>query len=167
MKFYQAFNNSLGQNGSKMEQEIFEYFLENLDFKEFAKKNNIVLNNEQEKIIEICKKMERNIEYGLLCKKLTDDEVNLILSLDFGKRAIGFLKRIELFNQISFKEYLKYEKTEEENIQNQIHFSIKKELLKFNKKIIKEFKLNLYRYLFNENINYIKLELTNYGEILD
>lgn len=166
MKFYQAFNNSLGQNGSKMEQEIVEYFLENLDFKEFAKKNNIILNNEQEKIIEICRKMERNIEYDLW-KKLTDDEVNLILSLDFGKIAIGFLKRIELFNQISFKEYLKYEKTEEENIQNQIYFSIKKELLKFNKKIIKEFKLNLYRYLFNENINYIKLELTNYGEILD
>lgn len=166
MKFYQAFNNSLGQNGSKMEQEIVEYFLENLDFKEFAKKNNIILNNEQEKIIEICRKMERNIEYDLW-KKLTDDEINLILSLDFGKIAIGFLKRIELFNQISFKEYLKYEKTEEENIQNQIYFSIKKELLKFNKKIIKEFKLNLYRYLFNENINYIKLELTNYGEILD
>lgn len=166
MKFYQAFNNSLGQNGSKMEQEIVEYFLENLDFKEFAKKNNIILNNEQEKIIEICRKMERNIEYDLW-KKLTDDEVNLILSLDFGKIAIGFLKRIELFNQISFKEYLKYEKTEEENIQSQIYFSIKKEFLKFNKKIIKEFKLNLYRYLFNENINYIKLELTNYGEILD
>lgn len=166
MKFYQAFNNSLGQNGSKMEQEIVEYFLENLDFKEFAKKNNIILNNEQEKIIEICRKMERNIEYDLW-KKLTDDEVNLILSLDFGKIAIGFLKRIELFNQISFKEYLKYEKTEEENIQSQIYFSIKKELLKFNKKIIKEFKLNLYRYLFNEDINYIKLELTNYGEILD
>ena len=166
MKFYQAFNNSLGQNGSKMEQEIVEYFLENLDFKEFAKKNNIILNNEQEKIIEICRKMERNIEYDLW-KKLTDDEVNLILSLDFGKIAIGILKRIELFNQISFKEYLKYEKTEEENIQGQIYFSIKKELLKFNKKIIKEFKLNLYRYLFNENINYIKLELTNYGEILD
>ena len=166
MKFYQAFNNSLGQNGSKMEQEIVEYFLENLDFKEFAKKNNIVLNNEQEKIIEICKKMERNIEYDL-CKKLTDDEVNLILSLDFGKIAIGILKRIELFNQISFKEYLKYEKTEEENIQGQIYFSIKKELLKFNKKIIKELKLNLYRYLFNEDINYIKLELTNYVGILD